>query len=60
MVGEETVTTRIIASYRESFHNELAHFHDCIAHDRRPLTDAWEGVRDIELLLEIVQRAARR
>ncbi len=56
-VGEETTTTTSAASYRESFQNELAHFHDCIVHDRRPLTDAWEGLRDIELLLEIVQKA---
>ncbi len=56
-VGEETTTTNTIASYQEAFHNELLHFYDCIVHDRRPLTDAWEGARDIELLLEIVRKA---
>lgn len=58
-VGEETLTTRIIASYQEAFYNELAHFRDCVVHGQRPLTDAWEGARDIELLLEMVRRAWR-
>jgi len=57
MAGDETVTIRVIAAYRESFQNELAHFHECVTQDRKPLTDAWEGLRDIEWLLEIVKRA---
>lgn len=57
MVGEETVTTRVVAAYRESFQNELAHFHACVTEGRKPLTDAWEGLRDIEWLLEIVKKA---
>lgn len=57
LVETESVTTTTIASYRESFQNELAHFHECVTSGRRPLTDAWEGLRDIELLLEIIQRA---
>ncbi|HET7559097.1 MAG TPA: Gfo/Idh/MocA family oxidoreductase [Limnochordia bacterium] len=55
--GVETSHQSIIASYSEAFQNELIHFRDCVFEDRRPLTDAWEGARDIELLLEIVQRA---
>ena len=58
-IGEETVTARTITSYREAFYNELVHFRDCIVYGHRPLTDAWEGVRDIELLLEIVHKAWR-
>jgi predicted dehydrogenase len=55
--GEETVTATSVASYRESFQNELAHFRDCVLNDQRPMTDAWEGLRDIEWLLEISQKA---
>jgi predicted dehydrogenase len=59
MNGEETVTTKTVAAYRESFQNELAHFHECVTQDRKPLTDAWEGLADIEWLLEIVKKAWR-
>lgn len=55
--GEETVITSTVASYRESFQNELAHFQECVVADRRPLTDAWDGLKDIEWLLEIAQKA---
>jgi predicted dehydrogenase len=57
--GEETITATSVASYRESFQNELAHFKDCVLNDRRPMTDAWDGLRDIEWLLEIIQQARR-
>jgi hypothetical protein len=30
-----------------------------VTQDRKPLTDAWEGLRDIEWLLEIVKKAWR-
>jgi predicted dehydrogenase len=57
--GEETTTTCTVASYREAFQNELAHFQECLTTDRKPLTDAWDGLRDIEWLLEIAQKARK-
>jgi predicted dehydrogenase len=44
----------ITASYEEAFKEELVHFHDCVVHNRRPRTDAVEGRKDHELLLDIV------
>jgi len=53
--GSHAVERRVIASYEEAFKRELVHFHDCIANDKQPLTDAHEGRQDIALLIEMVQ-----
>jgi len=45
----------LLASYEEAFKAELVHFHDCIVHDRQPLTDAVHGRQDTELLLQLVR-----
>lgn len=45
----------IVASYEESFKEELIHFHECVVHDRSPLTNAVEGRQDTELLLQLVR-----
>jgi predicted dehydrogenase len=45
----------ILASYEEAFKEELIHFHDCIVNNREPLTDAVEGRKDTELLIQFVR-----
>ncbi len=55
--GDETITTKTVASYREAFQNEVNHFAECVTQGRKPMTDAWDGLRDIELLLEIARAA---
>jgi predicted dehydrogenase len=49
----------ILASYEEAFKEELIHFHDCVVHDRAPLTDVLEGRHDTELLLRFVEAYTR-
>ena len=39
---------RVSVSYAEAFKEELLHFHECVHHDRDPLTDGCdEGMRRI-------------
>jgi predicted dehydrogenase len=45
----------ILASYEEAFKEELVHFHDCIVEDRQPLTNALEGKKDTELMIQWVR-----
>ena len=45
----------IVASYEEAFKEELIHFHDCVVGDREPRTNALEGRKDTELLLQFVR-----
>jgi len=49
------VEKQVLASYRESFKQELIHFYDCIVNDKKPLTNGEEGRKDLELLLKMIK-----
>jgi predicted dehydrogenase len=49
---------RVNVSYAEAFKEELLHFHECVNHDREPLTDASDGREDIAFLQKIIAAAA--
>ncbi|HZQ09114.1 MAG TPA: Gfo/Idh/MocA family oxidoreductase [Anaerolineae bacterium] len=46
-------TKQIVVSYEEAFQQELIAFHDCIVHDKQPLTDGATGRADILVLQKI-------
>ncbi|MGA7911370.1 MAG: Gfo/Idh/MocA family oxidoreductase, partial [Candidatus Dormiibacterota bacterium] len=46
--------TEEITSYRESFKEELIHFHDCVTRGREPVTSGRDTIRDIALCEAIV------
>jgi len=46
--------TEEVASYAESFKQELVHFHDCIISGRAPITSAQDALHDIALCEAIV------
>jgi predicted dehydrogenase len=46
--------TQQIASYRESFKEELLHFHDCVTSGREPVTSGRDTLHDIALCEAIV------
>jgi len=48
---------RVQVSYAEAFKEELLHFHDCVTHDRAPLTDGRDGREDVAVLQQIVAAA---
>lgn len=48
---------RVNVSYAEAFKEELVHFHDCVATDREPLTNAREGREDIAFLQKVLAAA---
>jgi predicted dehydrogenase len=52
--------TEEIASYRESFKEELVHFHECVAGRRKPITSGEDGLRDIALCESMVDVHMRR
>lgn len=45
----------ILQSYEEAFKEELIYLHDCIVNDHIPSTNATEGKKDTELLIEFVR-----
>jgi len=45
---------RVTVSYAEAFKEELIHFHECVTQGRKPLTDAYDARRDIEILQQVV------
>jgi predicted dehydrogenase len=49
----------VMVSYDESFRREWRHFHHCVTTGAAPRTGATDGLRDVAILLEIVQHAAR-
>ena len=55
MEGDEIVSTRVIASFKGSFREELLHFHDCIVHDREPETSGRDTRHDHALLLAMLR-----
>ena len=57
---EETHYTEktITASYDESFRREWRHFYDCVTTGAVPRTGVADGLRDVELLRDIVRKAA--
>ena len=44
-------------SYVEAFKRELIEFHDCVATERQPITDARDGARDIALCEAFIRAA---
>ena len=56
MEGAAVSERRVVGSYEESFKRELEHFHHCVTKNERPLTDAKEAKKDIELLRSVVLR----
>jgi predicted dehydrogenase len=52
--------TEEVASYRESFKEELVHFHDCVVNGRKPVTSGEDGLRDIALCEAVVDVHMRR
>src|SRR6266850_1695952 len=46
--------TEEITSYRESFKEELMHFHDCITSGRQPVTSGRDSLHDIALCESVV------
>ena len=44
-----------VTSYRESFREELVHFHDCVTGGRAPITSGRDALRDIALCEAIVE-----
>jgi predicted dehydrogenase len=43
-----------ITSFKESFKEELVHFHDCVTSGREPVTSGKDAVRDIALCEAVV------
>jgi predicted dehydrogenase len=56
--GTLTVDKTIVASYDESFRREWRHFYDCITAGVPPRTGVEDGLRDVELLRDIVLKAS--
>ena len=52
--------TEEVASYRESFKEELIHFHDCVVNGRKPITSGDDALRDIALCEAVVEVHMRR
>ena len=46
--------TEEVASYQESFREELVHFHDCVTGGRRPVTSGADALHDIALCEAVV------
>jgi predicted dehydrogenase len=46
--------TEEVASYQESFKQELVHFHDCVTTGRRPTTSGTDALHDIALCEAVV------
>jgi predicted dehydrogenase len=55
MEGNEYVEKEVVASYEESFRQELIHFHECIVENKEPLTPAWEAKLDVALAGDMVR-----
>jgi predicted dehydrogenase len=57
---EETHYTEkiITASYDEAFRREWRHFYECVTSDIPPRTGVADGLQDVELLRDIVRKAA--
>jgi predicted dehydrogenase len=46
--------TEEVTSYRESFKEELIHFHDCVTSGRQPITSGKDSLHDIALCEALV------
>ncbi|HLF36493.1 MAG TPA: Gfo/Idh/MocA family oxidoreductase [Anaerolineales bacterium] len=51
------VKQHITASYAEAFKEQLLHFHRCVTTGERPLTDARDARKDIEILQQVLAAA---
>jgi len=49
-----------VTSYRESFKEELVHFHDCVTTGRTPVTSGQDSLHDIALCESVVAVHRRR
>ena len=52
--------TEEVASFQESFKEELVHFHDCVVNGREPITSGDDGLHDIALCQAVVEVHMRR
>ena len=52
--SQRSSRTEEITSYRESFKEELIHFHDCVTSGREPVTSGRDALHDIALCEAIV------
>jgi predicted dehydrogenase len=52
--GPRSWRTEEVASYEESFKQELIHFHDCVINGREPITSAPDTLHDLALCEAIV------
>jgi len=43
-----------VSSYRESFKEELVHFHECVTSGRTPVTSGLDSLHDIALCAALV------
>jgi predicted dehydrogenase len=60
MPSPRATRTEEVASYRESFKEELIHFHDCVVNGTQPVTSGDDGLRDIALCESVVDVHMRR
>ena len=51
---------RVNVSYAEAFKEELRAFHDCVANNRQPITDAADARKDIAILQQVVAALAQQ
>ncbi len=54
MENGAAVETRVTTSFAEAFKEELVHFHECVTQGEKPLTDARDARRDIEILQQVI------
>lgn len=47
--------TEEITSYRESFKEELIHFHDCVVNHKEPITSGRDALHDVALCAAVVE-----
>jgi predicted dehydrogenase len=56
--GTRHIEKLVTASYDESFRREWRHFYDCVTRGAAPRTGVADGLRDVEVLRDIVRKAA--
>lgn len=56
----QSTRTEEITSFRESFKEELIHFHDCVVDHKQPITSGRDSLHDVALCAAIVDVHRRR
>ncbi len=56
----QSTRTEEITSYRESFKEELIHFHDCAVNGKQPVTSGRDALLDVALCAAVVEVHAAR